>query len=350
LNQLKRNILVIATSSQGRGGIASVLQIHKKYKPELQFIASTPGRGGSLKKLYSLLCALIKFWYYFLFTKIEIIHIHSASYNSFNRKYIFFKIAKLFKKKIIFQIHGAEFHLFFEKSTGKQRKKIKYVLENTDILICLSKEWKLFFESNFNIKRLEILNNVVDYPIEPIQMKSTKPIQFLFLGYIDARKGIWDLCEVIIKHKALITGRIKIRIGGNGQKEKLNSIISTNGLEDIVEYVGWVNAKRKHDLLSNSHVYLLPSYNEGLPISVLEAMSYRMPIISTKVGGIPNVVDAGNGFIINPGDLDGLFGALNTYVKSPGLIPLHGEQSWLKVQSYLPKAVINQLDKIYESI
>ena len=65
--------------------------------------------------------------------------------------------------------------------------------------------------------------------------------------------------------------------------------------------------EKKITAISNSNVFILPSYNEGLPISVLEAMSYGMPVISTRVGDIEDaVIEGENGFLINPGDVESL--------------------------------------------
>ena len=345
LNKIK--VLVVATSPNGKGGIASVLQIHKKYKPDLYLISTTSGKGGSVKKIIFLIRALLLFLMQLMLNKVDIIHIHSASYNSFHRKYIFFRIAKWFNKKVLFQVHGAEFHLFFQNSNKKH--KIKYLLEHVDAVICLSNEWKSFFEEKFSLNNIYVLNNVVDYVTYGKKRFDTYPIQFLFLGYIDKRKGIWDICEVIAENKTVFEGKIKIKIGGNGQKKKLVEFIEKYNLEEIIEYIGWVDDMAKINCLQESHVYLLPSYNEGLPISILEAMSYSMPIISTKVGGIPNVVSQTNGFLLKPGDKKALLDAISYFVSNPEEIEKMGEVSKKNVKDFSPKKVIQQLNTIYEA-
>lgn len=102
----------------------------------------------------------------------------------------------------------------------------------------------------------------------------------LFLGH---NKGIYDLIDVIALHKKEFHGRQKLRVGGNREVDKVNILIKEKKISDIVSYVGWVSGGRKVELLDVSDAYILPSYKEGLTISILEAMSYGLPMISTKV-------------------------------------------------------------------
>lgn len=100
---------------------------------------------------------------------------------------------------------------------------------------------------------------------------------------IGHNKGIYDLIGVIALHKKEFHGRQKLRVGGNGEVDKVKILIKEKKISDIVSYEGWVSGGRKVELLDVSDAYILPSYKEGLPISILEAMSYGLPMISTKV-------------------------------------------------------------------
>ena len=98
-------------------------------------------------------------------------------------------------------------------------------------------------------------------------------------------------------------------------------------------------------------VFVLPSYNEGLPISILEAMSYNLPIISTKVGGIPEILkNEYNGYLINPGDLIALENAISALINNPSKRKLQGKRSGEIVKSFLPEQVIRQLDYLYKEL
>ena len=117
-----------------------------------------------------------------------------------------------------------------------------------------------------------------------------------------------------------------------------------------MKFEGWVSGEKKIELLNWADVYILPSFNEGLPISILEAMSYKKPIISTPVGGIPEVVDKTNGILVTPGNDEEIFSAMKHYVDYKADITKHGEESYKKAETYLPDYVLNHLKRIYESL
>ena len=130
----------------------------------------------------------------------------------------------------------------------------------------------------------------------------------LFLGLLGKNKGIYDLLECIRDHKVEFQGKLKLYIGGNGEIEHVKQLIKEYGIADIVIFEGWVSGDKKIELLNKSDAYILPSYKEGLPISILEAMSYGMPIISTPVGGIPEIVSNGeNGYLVEPGNKEDIY-------------------------------------------
>ena len=85
--------------------------------------------------------------------------------------------------------------------------------------------------------------------------------------------------------------------------EKVKKIVEDRKLKSNIEIYNWISGKEKEEKLKNSSFYVLPSYNEGMPMSLIEGMAYKNVPISTKVGGIPRVIENGiNGFIIEPGD------------------------------------------------
>lgn len=333
----------------GKGGVASVLMEYSNIFPDAIFVSTTVTSNIFLKLFYSLV-STIKCFYLPLLYPHAIYHIHGSSYNSFERKYIYFKILKFFNVKLIYHIHGAEFHIFYKNSSVRKRKKIQDFINNVDGLICLSSFWENFFTKNFRPKRVKVIPNIVPDPIL-ISKTSNDKFQFLFLGHISERKGIWLLLEVIEELKNILNDKVVFKIGGNGEVEKLNQIIKKKEINKIAEYIGWVSNEEKIKFLSNSDAYILPSYNEGLPISILEAMSYGLPIVSTKVGGIPEIVKNNvNGFLIEPGNKVELKKALLNVVKDQNNFKNFGKESVRLVENYMPKNVKSELIDYYKLI
>ncbi|MDL5514664.1 glycosyltransferase family 4 protein [Arenibacter sp. M-2] len=348
-----KNILFIGPySKKPKGGVAFVLHEYEKLYPNSYFVASTISKN-SLTKLYGFTFGVIELIFLLLTKKeIHIVHIHGASYNSFTRKNIIFKISKWFNKKTIYHVHGAEYQLFFEKSNNYKKRKIADLINNADCIISLSESWKNFFITNFTPKRVEVIPNIIGTPSNISINKSNKgPVNFQFLGYIDKRKGVWLLLETLKEHRIDLQGKAIFNIAGNGEVDKLQRIINQYQLKEIVHFIGWVSNEEKIKRLQEADVYILPSYNEGLPISILEAMSYSLPIISTYVGGIPEVViDKLNGLLIEPGNSNQLLCAIEVMVKNKKFRKTAGSESYKRVQPFFPKMVKKELDKLYNGL
>lgn len=327
------------------GGVAAVENVYSTFYKPFNHIATVVDYG-KFRKLTTFFKAYIQFWYWMLFHKeITIVHVHGASDASFWRKRIFINIAKLFNKKVIFHCHGAEFKRF----SNQHKKSVSLTLKKCDCIIALSESWKAWFEEFFHHNNVIVVKNVINEPHEN-KIKHDKFV-LLFLGRLGKRKGIYDLLNVVTSHKFEFKDKLKLILGGDGDIDKIAEIIRKNELNDIVQYKGWVNGKDKIDLLNYADAYILPSYNEGLPISILEAMSYSLPIISTNVGGIPEILEQNkNGFIMNPGDKDSLYYAIHELMNKPDLCKYMGLSSRTKVKEHLPTYVEQKLSEIYLNI
>jgi glycosyltransferase involved in cell wall biosynthesis len=230
----------------------------------------------------------------------DIVHIHMASRRSTFRKAKYIKLAKKHNKKIVLHIHGAGYKNFYDECDEKKKKYVRDILALCDRIIVLSEEWYDFFKNLVEQEKLVVVYNSIVVPDDFEKNINTNSI--LFLGRIGKRKGIYDLIEVIEKVIPKYPN-LKLYIGGDGEVEKLKKIIKERNLENNVEYIGWTSGEKKNNFLRNVSFYILPSYNEGMPMSVLEGMAYKNITISTNVGGIPKVIEhEKNGIIIEPGD------------------------------------------------
>jgi glycosyltransferase involved in cell wall biosynthesis len=133
------------------------------------------------------------------------------------------------------------------------------------------------------------------------------------------RKGTYDLLEAF---ESLVKRQPNARLvlPGDGEVDEIKALVKEKGLEDVVEVPGWVSGAAQDELWNRTDVYTLPSYNEGLPGSVLEAMSAGLPCVSTPVGGIPEaVLDNQTGYLVDAGDVAGLEKALERLVADEDL-------------------------------
>lgn len=342
-SKISSHILTIGCDYQTtKGGISSVIDSYSKIFSPFNFIATTQTKS-KLQNLLYLIYSLVKFTFKCFSKNIRIVHIHTASNTSFKRKAIYINIASFFQKKVVLHIHGGEFHLFYKKNTSLVAKTLKKV----DTIIALSSKWKKFFEDSVGCKNVVIIPNIVSNPVI-VDNKKSAVISGIFLGNMNKKKGIYDIIDMVNANKEYLRGKLTLHIGGNGETDKVQDLIKKNNLSDIIKYEGWVNKEKRAELLSSGDFFLLPSYNEGLPISILEAMSYRLPIISTPVGGIPEVIKhKENGYLHNPGDLEAMFECIKTIMENRENIKEMGEISFRKVEPHLPHNVSTALEYIY---
>ena len=344
---LSKKILFLGVSKKTKGGMSAVLVSYSKYIEGMQFIP-TWKLGNKFVKGWYALPALVGLWGKCIFDKnIEIIHIHGAANASFYRCQIFIKQAKRFRKKVILHEHAADFREFYDKA--KDKKNIVDTVNSCDKLIVLSLSWKEFFKKIGVIEnKIEVLNNIVSPPIMKRVKYEEDKLHVLFLGEISIRKGGYDLLKAIAKNKAYFGGKLKLRIGGNIVDGDIREFITKHQLENIVSYEGWIAGEHKIECLNWMDVYILPSYNEGLPIAILEAMSYKHPVISTPVGGIPEVVhNSINGILVTPGNILEIAEALQFYIEHPEAIKKQGEESYKIVEDFFPDKVFADLENIY---
>jgi glycosyltransferase involved in cell wall biosynthesis len=352
---VSEKVLVIGPQYKDhRGGMGALIAVQKDYYTTFNFIPTYQCYSNNLLKVLFFIQQLGKIiWYLTFHREIKVLHVHSAKDGSIYRKLIVILIAKMvFKKKIINHLHSGAYNNIYNSSSSFKRMILMKYFKMSDATFTVSTRWKEYISTQFKLNAVYLINNIVPaVNIEKSNKDNHREVKFLFLGLIGDNKGIFDLLQVLIDNKEDLLGKACLLVGGNGEVDKMKKIVSENGLGEIVEFKGWVSGIEKQRLLQEADIYILPSYSEGMPISILEAMSYGMPIISTDVGGIPEIVQENvNGKIIKPGDLKELYKAIEFYLSSPGKIQCHGIESLKIIKEYFPDAVIPKIETVYKSL
>lgn len=332
------------------GGMGAVLNMYAKNIQDIKLV-STLNTVKKATKIGSLFNVIYQVNKKLISDKdIKLLHIHSASKKSFYRKVLLALLGKLYQKKVIFHIHSGSFDQFYKKA-GYLKPGIKFFLQKMDMVICLSEEWKVFYAQKMGLKKVFVIGNPIEIHQLNISQFDSRILNLLFLGKICDEKGIFDLLNYLSSNKFFLNNQIRLTIGGNDQEERLNKLLANPIFTSKVQFVGWVTYPHKSKHFLGCDVFILPSYFEGLPVSILEAMSFGKPVIATDVGGIPSVVKEGfNGWLFNAGFFDQLNPILEEIFLKKDILDQFGTNSHNTAKQFSTSVIKTQLSQLYHSM
>jgi glycosyltransferase involved in cell wall biosynthesis len=316
--------IMLGPSLQQQGGMATVENLILQYPPagvEIRHI-STHEEGSPLHRAKVFTRALWQYLRILLSERVDLIHIHMAERGSVARKGVFTAIAFLFRVPLLIHTHGAEFESFFYHLPRFARWAIATFFQRCDGFLVLSKTWEKFYIEalGLNPRKMFVLPNPIEIPPHLPDRSGVDRVRFFFAGRVGQRKGAFDLIQAFAHLSEPKKSRVRLTIAGDGEIEKASTLVRELALTEIVSFAGWIGVAERERLLRQSDVFVLPSYNEGLPMAILEAMSWGLPIISTPVGGIPEVVIPDrHGFLVTPGDIEGLTAAIERAIDNEPL-------------------------------
>lgn len=267
-------------------------------------------------------------------------------------------VSKIMKIPIFITVHGMDVNNYIEHPF---KRLISFTLKNCDMVITVSNDLAKKVKSlGVDGNNIKILRNAVDTNrfkpsnIQKIRKKyniNEKDILILFVGYLDTFKGVFELLgafhELSKKRE-----NIKLMMVGEGPKiTELKNKVSEFELEKSVIFAGKISHKIIEEYYQSADIFVLPSYSEGVPLSILEAMASGLPIISTKVGGIPEIIEEGkNGFLVYPKDKKKLEMFLDYLVQDQDLKKTFAKNSIQLInKGFKIKSKINELIKLYKN-
>lgn len=271
------------------------------------------------------------------------------------RDYPFLSFCMKERRKLVIHIHGGLF-LTAPKIPFYLKAILKKVFSWNVPFIVLSDSEVRILKNKFNAKIVHSLPNCVDLKdakayAEAPQKEEGQSLNIGYLGRIEPNKGMTELlsaCQTLkkeaISFKLFIAGKEQI------QDEYLPHFDQWLGKN--FQYSGLVSGQSKFDFLRNLDVFVLPSYFEGLPISLLECMSYGIVPIVTPVGSIPEVIKNGeNGLFIKIKDPDSIVNAVKSLLSNKKLVMSLGTKARETVfRDFSPESFVEKLNAIYANI
>lgn len=342
-------VLMIGPDRSVHGGISGV--VNNYYDAGLDrmvdlYYIGTMIEGSKVTKLLQAVKAYIRFLV--KLPRYDIVHVNMASDSSYYRKSVFIRTAKRCRKKIVIHQHGGNFPEFYWKNLSDRGRRLAVrTLSMGDALLVLGTAYRKFFETIIDRDKITVLPNAIPMPERITKQYGSHKI--LFMGRMCKAKGVMELLAAMPGLRRKYPD-VRLYLAGIWEDMELKAQVSALG--DCVEDLGWIGGADKQRYLRECDIFVLPSYYEGQPVSILEAMSNACGIVVSKTGDIPDMIIEGEtGLLIPPQDAEAIEESLLSLLAQPELCRTLGENARRKAEAeFSIDNNIKQLLAVYESI
>lgn len=312
----KPRILMVGMHlTKTRGGITTliseILKSPVKDDFDLTYIESQAEDFGTAGKFGLALKAILKFIWACLSKNPALVYVHLGSNASLYRESIFIILAKLMRREVTAHFHAGDINIYFPKQSRLGQGLIRWALADCTDFIAVSQEsagqlCKFAGSANITVIPNAIDTSVfLDHDSKLSRRNDADPIKLLFVGAMGKLKGETDLARAlaILKNSG---DQVRATFLGYGSGD-LGNYCEEMGVTGLIEYMGAISMGERIKFFNRADIFVLPTYAEAMPMSVIEAMAAGLPTISTTVGGIPELINDGeDGLLVQPGDIDAL--------------------------------------------
>lgn len=287
---------------------------------------TTKGGRGRLWAVPVFALAVARFAALSLRGRVDVLHLNLAADGSFTRKAVLAGMARRLSIPYVVHIHTGRFEKFWSSVSPRRRARIDRLMREAARIIVLGGVFKDMVTAHVPeaADRTVILPNATPERPRARSADPDQPVRIAYLGVLAATKGVPQLIEAL--------GRIgastpwSATLAGYGDITGTRACAVERGIADRIATPGWVSPQDVDALLAQTDILVLPSFSEGLPMSIIEAFAAGVPVIATPVGATVDVVQDGvNGLLVPPGDAKALSKALSRLIADPQLRRTMGE-------------------------
>jgi len=315
--------------------------------------------------------APINFYYYFrqllqlvwflLFNRPDILHQSVTDRIALWKESSFVLIARLFGVKTVAHMHGCVLDVQLHNSPFWKKRLIAAALRVPHTTIALSEYWRAVLHEQVS-PRLDVVvvPNSVDLSIAEAVDNGTHDIKrenglVLYMGWLCERKGLLDALRAVPLARQQVP-ELHFVFAGKvepGYREAMiEQACEAAQAQGGVSFPGLVTGNEKVALLSQAAIFILPSYHENLPVAILEAMAMGLPVITTPIAGVPELIEDGRGgFLVQPGDHVALANRIVRLARDPALRWAMGQDNMARVRrEYLPQVFASRIANVYDRL
>jgi len=317
--ETKPRVLMVGMHlTKTRGGIstliAEILNSPLKNQFEFVYIESQAEDFNKFGKAFLAAWAIVRFVFNCLSASPALVYVHLGSNASLYRESVFIFLAKFFGKKVVAHFHAGDIDNYFPFQSKLGQKFIQRAINISDKVIAVSTESARQLRNITCSPNVSVITNAVNTSnfnvfnindASPKNRQKAETVKLLFVGATGKLKGERDLVQALA---ILRDGApdLKVSFLGYGA-ENLKSYCEELKVTNFIEFLGVVPMNERISFFQKADIFVLPTYAEAMPMSVIEAMAAGLPVISTPVGGIPELIKDGvDGLLFPPGDVKAL--------------------------------------------
>ncbi len=254
---------------------------------------------------------------------LALVHVNLGDRGSALRKGAIVLFCKMLSVPVFLHFHAVTFERDLVRLPVLLQKLALLPFRVATCDIVLGEKWRRWMQDDIHVRHvpIEVLVNGVpiEQPASRHHANADGPLNILFLGNLIERKGVSNLIAALAMVPQTGLGW-RARFAGNGDVAHYTAVAEQAGIVDKLGFSGWVGQETARALVSSADLMVLPSYDEGLPLVILEALGLGTPVIATPVGAIPEVLTDGKDVIFcAPGDAAGLAAAIERLLVDPAL-------------------------------
>lgn len=300
------NVLMVGVGKKRVGGMWTVAEQYinsQEFNSRVNLIYIPTSTNGSIYfRSFYMLIGYIRILFILSLKKTDIVHIHMAEKGSTFRKGRVARWSKKRNKKVIIHLHAGPFMAWYNTVSNERQEKIRKIFGYADQVLVLGEYWKKELVKIIPENKMMVLYNGVICP--DVNQYNMNAKDIVYFGVMRKEKGTYDLIRAIAKINNQMPKDMKVVLCGNDLEGTVPETVEKEGLKDRIELPGWVTGNKKEEIYRNAMIDVLPSYYEGLSMTVLEAMARGIPIITTNISTMPELLDDVN--LFTPGDIDAL--------------------------------------------
>jgi glycosyltransferase involved in cell wall biosynthesis len=265
------------------------------------------------------------------------------------RKAVLVVLAKALGRRVVLHIHSGpgDVASFRAGMSGRRAGLLRSSLRRSDVVLAVSEASRVELEKAFGLTEIALIPNAAP-PVapEPAVVRRREG-QVVFLGgFANPVKGGAEMLDAL---SLIEPGELNFVLAGPGDLPQAGQQL-VNSRSDL-EWLGWVDGKKREEMLDSASIFVLASVSEGLPMALLEAMSRGQAIAATEVGGVPDVLDDEvEGLLVPPADPGALAQAIARLGEDPALRERLGRAAHGRAAEMGADRVAERLAEIYEEL